>query len=60
MIDLRRLVEMKVQACRFIDRAHIQDMLAVGLIDELLRASLPDDLRERLGDIEGSSGQGED
>lgn len=58
VIDLRRLVEMKLQAYRFIDRAHIQDMIAVGLIDDGLRASLPEDLTERLVAIEGSSDRG--
>ncbi len=54
VIDLRRLVEMKLQAYRFIDRAHVQDLLAVGLIDDAIRDALPRDLRERLDAIEGS------
>ena len=57
IIDLRRLVEMKLQAHRFIDRAHIQDLLAVGLIDDNVRATLPKDLRERLHSIEGLQDQ---
>lgn len=52
LIELRRLVEMKLQAYRFIDRAHIQDLLSVGLIDDTLRDALPPDLRERLEEIE--------
>ena len=52
VIELRRLVEMKLQAYRFIDRAHIQDLLSVGLIDDALREALPPDLRRRLEDIE--------
>ncbi|MCH7807860.1 MAG: hypothetical protein IIB60_01440 [Planctomycetes bacterium] len=55
LVDLRRLVRMKLQAHRFIDRAHIQDLLAVGLIDDTVRDSLPPDLRERLTAIEQSS-----
>ncbi len=54
LIALRSLVEMKLQAHRFIDRAHVQDLLAVGLIDNEIRDALPDDLRERLKAIEES------
>ncbi len=54
MIDLRHLVEMKLQAYRFIDRAHIQDLLSVGLIDDAVRNALPADLRERLEAIQAS------
>ena len=46
LIELRRLVEMKLQAYGFIDRAHLQDMLNVGLIDDAIRDALPPDLRE--------------
>lgn len=52
LIELQRLVEMKLQAYRFIDRVHIQDLLSVGLIDQQLRDALPDDLRSRLEEIE--------
>ena len=52
LIDLRHLVEMKLQAYRFIDRAHVQDLLSVGLIDGTIREALPPDLRERLTAIE--------
>lgn len=52
LIDLRHLVEMKLQAYRFIDRAHVQDLLSVGLIDDTIRNALPSDLRERLQAIE--------
>ena len=52
LIDLRHLVEMKLQAYRFIDRAHVQDLLSVGLIDDAVREALPSDLRERLTAIE--------
>jgi hypothetical protein len=37
---------------RDIDRVHIADMLSVGLIDDAVRARLPADLAERLGQIE--------
>lgn len=52
LIALAKLVEMKLQAYRFIDRAHIQDLLAIGLIDTKLRDALPADLLERLEAIE--------
>ena len=52
LIGLRHLVEMKLQAYRFIDRAHVQDLLSVGLIDGTIREALPPDLRERLTAIE--------
>ena len=48
---------MKLQAHRFIDRAHIQDLLDVGLIDDAVRDSLPSDLRERLEAIERPSSE---
>ncbi len=56
VIDLPSLVQMKLRAHRFIDRAHIQDLLDVGLIDDGVRDALPDDLRERLHAIEPSVG----
>jgi hypothetical protein len=55
LIDLSALAAMKLQAYRFIDRAHIQDLLGVGLIDDAVRTSLPDDLLERLRVIESSA-----
>ena len=51
LLNLAPLVAMKLQAYRFIDRAHIQDMLAVGLIDDAVRNALPQDLRTRLDDV---------
>ena len=59
VIDLRRLVEMKLQAYRFIDRAHIQDLLAVGLIDQRLRDALPEELGKRLEIVTASQDRGE-
>lgn len=54
MIDVLRLVQMKLQAYRFIDRAHIQDLLDVGLIDQRIRDALPEDLQKRLEAIESA------
>jgi len=51
IIDLPQLLTMKLQAFRFIDRAHVQDMLDSGLIDERIRNAVPDDLRARLDEI---------
>ncbi len=58
LIKLGALVAMKLQAYRFIDRAHVQDLLAVGLIDQAVRASLPTDLGRRLEDVERSVDRG--
>ena len=52
VLDLPVLVAMKLQAYRFIDRAHIQDLLSVGLIDDAVRNALPADLLERLRTVE--------
>ncbi len=52
LLDLPALVRMKLTSYRDIDRVHIADLLGVGLIDETLRASLPDELRRRLRAIE--------
>lgn len=54
VIDLPALVKMKLTSLRDIDRVHIGDLLSVGLIDEGIRASLPDDLRARLVSVEAS------
>jgi len=54
VVDLAALVAMKLQAYRFIDRAHIVDMLGVGLIDDAVRTSIPPDLLQRLDAIETS------
>ncbi len=52
IIDVAALVAMKLQSHRFIDRAHVQDLISVGLVDDTVRATLPGDLRERLCAIE--------
>jgi len=54
ILDLPALVRMKLTSFRDIDRVHIADMLSVGLIDHNLRSALPDDLRERLSEVEAS------
>lgn len=51
LLNLVPLVAMKLQAYRFIDRAHIQDLLSVGLIDDSVRSALPADLRARLDEV---------
>jgi len=55
VIALQRLVEMKLQAYRFVDRVHIQDIVSVGLIYDAMRNKLPDDLRDRLEQIEDAT-----
>lgn len=54
VIDLPGLLAMKLQAYRFIDRAHIQDLISVGLIDDGVCQTLPGDLLKRLRAIESS------
>ncbi len=51
VLDLPALVRMKLTSLRDIDRVHIADLARVGLIDESVRASLPDALRARLDEI---------
>lgn len=51
VIGLRSLLIMKLNANRLKDKVHIQDMLELGMIDQTLRDSLPDELRRRLDDI---------
>jgi len=52
VLDLPALVRMKLTSFRPIDQVHIMDMAAVGLITDVVRASLPDELRTRLGRAE--------
>ena len=54
VIDLPALVRMKLTSFRRIDQVHIEDMLKLSLIDESLRASLPNELTERLDQVAGS------
>ena len=52
LLDLPALVRMKLTSLRDIDRVHIADLLNVGLIDDRVRAALPEDLRGRLAQVE--------
>lgn len=52
VLDLPALVRMKLTSFRDIDRVHVGDLMEVGLIDERIRAGLPDVLRARLGEVE--------
>ncbi len=52
VLDLPALVRMKLTSFRDIDRVHVADLIDVGLVDARVRAALPDDLQERLAQIE--------
>lgn len=54
VLDLPELVVMKLEAFRDIDRVHVRDLLAVGLIDDGLARQLPSDLRGRLDELRSS------
>ncbi|MBK8271159.1 MAG: nucleotidyltransferase family protein [Planctomycetes bacterium] len=54
VLDLQALIRMKLTSHRDIDRVHISDLLAVGMVDDQIRDSLPTDLLQRLTDIEQS------
>jgi hypothetical protein len=54
VLDLPALVRMKLTSNRDIDRVHVADLSAVGLIGDHIRAMLPANLRERLDDIESA------
>ncbi len=54
VLDLAALVTMKLQAFRRIDQVHIEDLLAMGLVDANVRRRVPRDLRGRLREIEAS------
>lgn len=54
VLDLGALVRMKLTSLRDIDRVHVADLLAVGLIDKEVRSALPVDLLSRLESIEQS------
>ena len=51
IVDLPGLVTMKLQAFRNIDKAHIEDLISIGMIDAELIGKLPPDLRPRLKEI---------
>lgn len=52
VLDFVPLLRMKLTSFRDIDRAHVNDMLGVELIDDAVRGTLPPDLLERLRTIE--------
>ncbi len=52
VLDLPALVRMKLTSLRTIDRAHVEDLLRIGLIDEAVRLGLPDELEALLSQIE--------
>lgn len=54
VLSLEALVRMKLTSLRDIDRVHITDLIAVGLIVDQIRESLPEELRERLDLIRAS------
>ncbi len=54
VIDLPSLLLMKLDAFRRIDQVHVEDLLATGLISEEVVGYVPDDLRERLRQIEAT------
>jgi hypothetical protein len=58
ILDLPALVRMKLTSFRDIDRVHVADLLEVGLITPAVRASLPEELRVRLEQIESDRDPG--
>lgn len=48
VLDLPALVRMKLTSFRDIDRVHLADLKDVGLIDDALLATVPQELRTRL------------
>mgnify|MGYP006969344448 FL=1 len=50
-IELGRLLVLKLNAFRDIDRVHIRDMMHVGLIDQTWIEKIPERLRARLQEI---------
>jgi hypothetical protein len=51
IMDLERLITMKLTAFRLKDRVHLLDMIDVGLIDASTADRLPADLRPRLEEL---------
>lgn len=54
VLDLPALVRMKLTSFRDIDRVHIADLLAVGMIDKKVRDTVPPELLARLAEVERS------
>ena len=51
VLDLPALLRMKLTSFRDVDRVHVADLLAIGLVTGPVRAALPPDLRTRLDDV---------
>jgi hypothetical protein len=56
IVDLDRLIVMKLTAFRDKDRTHLRDMIDVGLIDAATLDRLPEPLRPRLQELLDSPG----
>ncbi len=54
VIGLPALIRMKLTSFRDVDRVHLADLLATGLIDAAVLAALPVELRDRLEEVRGS------
>lgn len=54
VLDLPALVRMKLTSHRDIDRAHVRDMMSVGLVSDAVVHALPDILQDRLTEIRAS------
>lgn len=57
VLDLPALVRMKLTSLRDIDRVHIGDLIAVGLITPEIKRSLSSELLERLEAVERSQAE---
>ncbi len=55
VLDLAALIQMKLVADRYHDRAHLIDLSSVGLITQTVRNALPEPLQQRLTQIESES-----
>ena len=56
IMDLDRLITMKLVAFRLKDRVHLLDMIDVGLIDSATLERLPEPLRPRLAELLANPG----
>jgi hypothetical protein len=59
VVPLAGLVRMKLMANRDHDRAHLRDMIDVGLIDRSLLTGLPSELADRLARLLTEQGRGD-
>lgn len=55
VLGLASLLAMKLEANRRVDQVHVEDLLRAELVDEMMVAALPVDLRERLRHIQETS-----